>query len=228
MDPVGFAASIIALIGVLSETIKYLSAVKDASTERGAITQEAASLLPILVSLQNKVENSERLDSCSEGLKSLATEYGPLDQLRAALQQLVKKVKPGRKGIANLKDTLTWPLDKKQCEDILKKVERVKSRISLALQGDIYEVVHEIKSDTAGIDVIKGNASRLIDWGNVKERSQILTWFSPLNFFQSQQDKIRKREKDTGQWLIDLPDFQTWILGADSILCLLGNRQYTT
>ncbi|KAI4124244.1 MAG: hypothetical protein LQ338_004901 [Usnochroma carphineum] len=216
MDPINFAASVAALIGVLSKTISYLSAVKDASTERKALSQEAAGLLSVLISLQNKVEDHESLESCSEGIRILATEYGPLDQLREALKQLAQRLKPQKKGIKKFAGTLIWPFDKKQCEEMLKKVERVKSRINLALQGDIYKLVHEIKADTAGIDLVKEHMSDLHIRENMRERNDILTWFSPLNFFQSQQDKFGRRAKDTGQWLIDAPRFQNWIAGSNS------------
>ncbi|KAL8931112.1 MAG: hypothetical protein Q9208_000216 [Pyrenodesmia sp. 3 TL-2023] len=216
MDPISFTASVAALIGVLSKTISYLNAVKNASAERKALSQEAAGLLPVVISLQNKVEDHGSVESCSEGIRVLATEYGALDQLRDALSQLATILKPGKSGIKNITGTLSWPFDRKLCEEILKKIERVKSKINLALQGDIYKTVHLIKADTAGIDLVKERVSDLHIREQMRERNNILTWFSPLNFFQWQQDIFRRRAEHTGQWLIDVPAFQNWVAGSES------------
>lgn len=227
MDPISFAASVAALIGVLSKTKNYLSAVKNASAERKALFQEAAGLLPILISLQNKVEEHESFESCSEGIRVLATEYGALDQLREALSQLATILNPGRSGIKNIADSLSWQFDKKLCGEILEKIERVKSWINLALQDDIHKLVHAIKADTAGIDLVKERMSDLHIREKMKERNDVLAWFSPLNFFQWQQDIFRRRAEHTGEWLIDVPAFQSWVAGSECTLCCWGFREYT-
>lgn len=227
MDPTSFAASVAALIGVLLKTVTYLKDVKNASTERKTLSQEAAGLLSVLISLQNKVDDHESLESCSEGIRILATEYGPLDLLREALGQLAVILKPGKSGVKNMAGTFSWPFDKKLCEEILKKVERVKSRINLALQGDIHKLVHAIKADTAGINLVMEHMSNLNVKEDMRERNNILTWFSPLNFFQIQQDIFRRRAEHTGEWLIDAPAFQNWVAGWERTLCCWGFREYT-
>ncbi|KAL8830105.1 MAG: hypothetical protein Q9170_005887 [Blastenia crenularia] len=187
---------------------------------------EAADLLPILINLQDKISRSDVGRQASdepwmEGVRTLATEHGPLDQLREALEQLAVKLKP-RKNLKSVPDAFVWPLDKKRCDEILNKIERVKSRINLALQGDIHKLVHEIRSDTAGIEATKQGISDLRNRVDAKEREDTLAWFSPLNFYQSQHDMLRKREKGTGQWLIDSPEFQRWIAGSTRTLCCSG------
>lgn len=226
MDPTNFAASIVALIDALSKAIKYLRAVKNASKERKALSQETAALLPILISLQNTVEDHESLESCSEGIRILATEYGPLDLLQEALSQLATVLSPEESRMKNLAGTLTWPLDRKLCGEILKKIERGTLMINLALQGDIYKLVHEIKADTAGINLVTEHMSNLNIKEDMKERDNILTWFSPLNFFQIQQNMFWRRAKTTGEWLVDAPGFQDWLAGSVSTLCCSGIREY--
>ena len=86
--------------------------------------------------VQNKVEEENQTEPWFEGIKSLAVENGPLDQLREALEQLAKKLKP-RTGVKGVTRAWIWTLDKNYCDEILKKVERLKSRINLALQGQV-------------------------------------------------------------------------------------------
>ena len=86
----------------------------------------------MLVSLQNKVEEQSQVGPWMEGIKSLAAKNGPIDQLREALEQLAKRLKKRAAASA-----LTWTLDKKSCDEILKKIERFKTRIILAQQGQV-------------------------------------------------------------------------------------------
>ena len=57
------------------------------------------------------------------------------------------------------------------------------------------------------------------------ERRKILDWFSPLNFFKTQQDVFKKRQEDTGLWFIESPQFQDWRTGPTEILCCVGIRK---
>ncbi|KAL8940049.1 MAG: hypothetical protein Q9216_003023 [Gyalolechia sp. 2 TL-2023] len=79
-----------------------------------------------------------------------------------------------------------------------------------------------IKADTAGIGTIKEHVSELHAKDDAKRREQVLEWFSPLNFFKAQQNILRRREEDTGKWLIDLPAFQEWVAGSSRMLCCAG------
>lgn len=136
MDPVSFAASIGALIGVTAKAVKYLSTVKNASNERKTLSREATDLLQVLVRLKNQVEEPKQSEPWFENIKLLATEKGAFDQLQEALEKLAKKLKP-EKRVKNIARNFIWTLEKVECDGTLGKIERVKSRISLALQGDI-------------------------------------------------------------------------------------------
>ena len=150
MEPVGVAASLVALIGVTAKTIQYLSSVREASKERKALLREASDLLQMLVSLQNKIEDSKQSKILFNSIRTLDTENGPLDQLREALEQLSKKIKL-QKGIKNVTHAMTWALDKAGCNEVLGKIERVKSRISLALQGDILYGLSDVDHQPGGL-----------------------------------------------------------------------------
>lgn len=59
----------------------------------------------------------------------------------------------------------------------------------------------------------------------VKEWLEILHWFSPLNFFKTQQDIFARREGDTGQWITQSRDFLDWFAGPKHTLCCAGIRK---
>lgn len=135
MDPVSTVASVVTLVGVTLKTVKYVNEMKDASKERQNLSKETADLLPMLTGLRNMIEDPRRSKTSFDGVNSLVTADGPLDQLSEALKQLNKKVK-AKRGIKNFPRVLVWPLDKEECKEVLGKIERVKSLISLALEGE--------------------------------------------------------------------------------------------
>ncbi|KAI4120457.1 MAG: hypothetical protein LQ341_007542 [Variospora aurantia] len=231
MDPVSAVASVVALVGVTLKTVKYVNDMKDVSKERQSLSQESADLLQMLTRLRKMIEDPRRSTISLDGITRLLAAKGPLDQLREALEQLNKKVK-AKRGVQKYARMLVWPYVKEHCKDILDRMERVKSLISLALNGETYELLraladnnnellHAIQTDTAaGIDTIKKGVAGL--QVRVDERRRILDWLSPLNSFKTQQDILARREGDTGQWIIDSPDFCDWFAGSDRTLCCVG------
>ncbi|KAL8921943.1 MAG: hypothetical protein Q9172_003757 [Xanthocarpia lactea] len=228
MEAIGVAASLTQLIEVTVKTVKYLNSVREASKDRAGVLREASALLPLLVNLQTQVSDAKQSETWFCCIGSLAVGNGPLDQLREALAQLTKRLKP-KKGIENAARALIWTLDKAYCDELLWKIERVKSRISLALQGDTFRLAQAIKADTASLGTIGERVASIADdvtavqhSEDVQKRQAILAWFSPLNFFNTQQDLFARREEGTGQWLIDSTEFRKWTSGMDRILCCPG------
>lgn len=138
MDPVtavGLVASIIQLIDATVTAIKYLNDVKDAPKDRSKLALEATSLLVLLTDLRYKVEEVRATDPWLTAVGSLGVEKGPLEQFRDAMETLIRKLKPST-GMRRLGIGLLWSLDKKEIDDILSKIDRLKSLIGLALQSD--------------------------------------------------------------------------------------------
>lgn len=135
MEAVGVAASLAQLVDFTAKTIKYINSIKDASKERAGLLREASTLLNLLISLQTQVDEAKQSEEWFVGIRSLTVKNGPLDQLRNALEHLTDKLKPKR-GVESTIRKLVWALDKTYCEDVLQKIERAKSSITLALHGD--------------------------------------------------------------------------------------------
>ncbi|KAL8724038.1 MAG: hypothetical protein Q9166_008162, partial [cf. Caloplaca sp. 2 TL-2023] len=151
-----------------------------------------------------------------------------MNHIRAALTALAEKLEP-KSGLKNATRALVWKLDKAFCEETLRKVERAKSSINLALQGDTFELAQAIKADTESIGIIGKDVVSLSQGvenlqlnEDMKRRQDILEWFSPLNFFRTQQDIFARREEGTGQWFLDTAAFQNWLAGTDRTLCCPG------
>ncbi|RKU40803.1 hypothetical protein DL546_003127 [Coniochaeta pulveracea] len=55
-----------------------------------------------------------------------------------------------------------------------------------------------------------------------EERLKVLTWLTPTDFAAQQSDYIGRRQPGTGQWLLDSPEFQTWMLADRQTLFCPG------
>ncbi|KAL8897484.1 MAG: hypothetical protein Q9207_007196 [Kuettlingeria erythrocarpa] len=202
MEVVGLVAAVAQLIDVTTKTIKYINSVKDASPDRLRVGREASGLLQLLWDLRSQVD-ANKSDEWSRGVQSLDLEHGPIDQLREALEQLAKKLKP-KKGLKGTLRAFVWTLDKAYAQEILGKIERVKSCIVLAMQGDLIKLAQAMKAETAfisrideGVSVITSNMDKLMTAEQLQRRKSILEWLSPLNFYKSQEDIFARWEEGT-------------------------------
>jgi hypothetical protein len=48
-----------------------------------------------------------------------------------------------------------------------------------------------------------------------QERLNILAWLTPIDYAAEQSDFIKRRQAGTGKWLLESPEFQTWLCSAD-------------
>jgi hypothetical protein len=139
MDPVtivGFIASIVQLIDATSKVVKYLNSVADAPKDRVALAREASGLLPLLIDLRHRVEESRPTDPWYAGVRALGGDAGPLEQLRERLEKLARKLKP-KGGVKKVGMALRWTLDKSDIDSNISGIERLKSLVNLSLQNDL-------------------------------------------------------------------------------------------
>ncbi|KAH8684491.1 hypothetical protein BGZ60DRAFT_167023 [Tricladium varicosporioides] len=220
MDPVtavGLAASAVQLVNATTTAIKYLNDVKNAPRDRATLAREGSSLLALLTDLRYRVEEADSTSAWFVGVRSLGIENGPLDQFKDAMENLARKLKP-ETGINKFGKTLIWTLDKNEISNILSKIQRLNTLVSLALQKDHFAVSQVMKHDIAEIkdDMRKGQKN--------KETQNIINWISPLNFSAKQNDFFGRRQEGTGEWLLKNKTFRSWLDGTKRTLWCPGLR----
>ena len=223
MDPVtaiGAAASVLQLVGVACKAIKYINDIKNAPRERFHLVQELNSLYGILIELESRVDEAKVNgdDKWLSGLNSLTVKSGPIEQLGAALNSIVDKIKLASK-IKTVGRSLTWPFAKKEIAEILNQIERQKSTINFALQGDQISLAKAIKADTIQIPaLLTGVQEMQVGVTNIQDRLEaeavqdIVDWFSPLSFGDRHNDILSRRCEGTGNWLLETPEVSAWLL----------------
>ncbi|KAF5632082.1 hypothetical protein F52700_6601 [Fusarium sp. NRRL 52700] len=235
MDPitaVGLIASIAQIIDATTKVLRYLNDVKNAPKARARVAQEASLLLALLTNLRYRLEDTDAKDPWVQGVMTLGMAGGPLDQFREALEELAGKLQSS--GTAkSVGKALSWHFEKKEVDDFLNRMERLKSFIALALQGDVLDVVRAVKADTNKIpslqmDVlsVKDGVERLqiagLAQSTDKQREKILTWISTDNSRESFKNKLQQRQPGTGSWFLEDPTFQEWMTGRGKVLWCPG------
>ncbi|KAK3394931.1 nucleoside phosphorylase domain-containing protein [Podospora didyma] len=71
-----------------------------------------------------------------------------------------------------------------------------------------------VEAEQKIVDIIYGvkkDVDELVDNKRAQELQGILDWLAPIDYASQQSDFIHQRQEGTGQWLLDSPEFKTWL-----------------
>ncbi|KAH7156643.1 hypothetical protein EDB81DRAFT_867642 [Dactylonectria macrodidyma] len=217
-DPLSITASIVAVLQLTGTVVTYLNDVKEASKDRNQILLEISNTRGLLLSLKDLAERPSFDHTWDTALSKLAIPNGPLGQFKSALDQLARKMAPVTR-TRTVGRALCWPFQKREVEETLQTIERLKSLIMLGLQRDytrLSESIHEDLRDVArGVNDLQSRAA-------ADQRMKLIAWLSPLNFWPKQADVFSKRLERTGEWLLECGEFKTWLNGTGQTLWCHG------
>ena len=129
-------ASIIAILQLTTTLTNYIYNVRNASKEQATLAIETSNLCSLLISLRFQVEAARSDDPWFNQVKMLGIHNGPLDQFKDILEMMVQRLSSSRKR-DQIRSVLTWKFTKLEIETALKRIERLKSLVSCALNGDL-------------------------------------------------------------------------------------------
>jgi hypothetical protein len=136
MDPLSLTGSIIAILQLTSTFTNYINNARNATKEQAQLAVEASNLYTSLTKLRFRVEGARSDDPWFDQVRLLGAENGPLDQFKDVLETMVNELPSSRKR-DQIKSVLLWKFTKKEVENALARMERLKSLISCALTNDL-------------------------------------------------------------------------------------------
>ncbi|KAF2470523.1 ankyrin [Lindgomyces ingoldianus] len=214
MDPLSVTASIIAILQLSSKVGCYLNDVKDVSKDRAKCAIEAANLNSLLTTLRFRLEEGRSNTPWHTAVRALATENGPLDQFKQALEELQSKLTGGTK-MKKVGDALIWKFKKEEISSILDRMERLKTLVEIALQMDHYKLSQAIKEECSLIrahaSTINSGLETIRQAQGDARHSELVKWISTTDYPAQQSDIIGRREEGTGQWFLSAPEFARWL-----------------
>ena len=134
-DPLGTTASIIAIIQLSSDIVKYINGVSGATKERKRLRDGVRACEFILQQLKDDADDIEEGKAWSETINALEGTDAPLGRLSVALNVVKAKLEP-KSGLEKTLTSLKWPFNEKEVEKIISSIEREKMLLQLALTND--------------------------------------------------------------------------------------------
>ncbi len=96
--------------------------------------------------------------------------------------------------------------NKKQLSELIQAVQAHSSESEghfSKLENDL-ELIHSSQADLH--DGLTGLRSQNDNREALEEKTAILNWLTPIDYFPQQSDLIRQRQPGTGQWILDSPE----------------------
>ena len=131
MDPLSITASIIAVLELNGTLMNYANSVRHAPKERTRFAREASNMYALLTNLRFRMEDAHSGDPWFDQVKLLGAPSGVFDQFKLILERLVAKIHSN-----STLSNLIWKFEKREIEEALMLLERLKTFVSLALTND--------------------------------------------------------------------------------------------
>jgi hypothetical protein len=206
MDVVSAIASIIALVQLADRIVDlsstYIGHAKGAEKEISEIITTIAGLKGFLVFLEKFIDsaNPDRLSA----LLSQCQPNGPLDLCTKLMEEIESKLKSKKAGIGK---ALVWPFQRKDIVECLEFIEKYKSSLSLAMQGDTLQA-------TLTIEPAVKDIQRHV---HTQAEKDVLKWLNKVDPFANHSAARAKWEPGTGEWFISSHEFTSWMLPGRSL-----------
>ena len=241
MDPLSVTASIIAVLQATSTVISicydFRAAIKNAPRVLTSILDEAKDLRSVLETLETLVHKAngpetwtlqhrpvfELICKPDEGpLAACLEELTKLESLLAISQQGARPVSIRRAFLSSL----GWTLKESDAKLCLRRIERCKSTLNLAITADdatiakkILEMTIYLDTTAHGInenvkDLLKNQGSRYDN----ERKQDLLRWLSPLHPVETHDSIAQGHQDGTSEWFLESEDFHDWLSASQSCL----------
>ena len=228
-DPLSIIGGIAAILQTSSTISSLIKTVKGASEDRQKLLGEINAAAALCQTLLDYAEIDPRPWTQTFQLLCVSRN-GPIEQFRAIVDFLQKKLKPAhnleldhkresgfpsvphRTHITSWAQSLKWPFTKEEVKQTIKEIERLKSLFTVALTNDSVLLTAAMREEVAyvskGVDVIRDNQES-------EKRKQSLARLSTIDFEAAHHDVSSNRVVGSGHWILNSEEFRAW-LDSDS------------
>ncbi|KAI1735944.1 hypothetical protein F4680DRAFT_276207 [Xylaria scruposa] len=144
MEPLSTTTSIIAILQLSSDVVKYIIGATGATKARRSLREEILSCELVLLQLQDHADDPDEGTVWSDKIKTLQGPGLPLDRFGIALRVLKAQLEP-KNGWKKALTALKWPFDEKEVEKLISAIHRERSLLHLALTNNCVKLIEEIK-----------------------------------------------------------------------------------
>jgi hypothetical protein len=206
MDVVSAISSIIALVQLADRIVDlssdYILHAKGAGKESSQIITTITGLKGFLEFLEKFVDSAD-----ADRLSALLLQCqpnGPLDLCTKLMEEIESKLKAKK---VEMGKALVWPFQRKDIVESLEFIEKYKSSLSLAMQGDTLQATLAIEPAVKDIQ----------DHVHTQAEKDVLRWLYKVDPFSNHWAARAKWEPGTGEWFVSSHEFTSWMLPERSL-----------
>ncbi|KAF8207721.1 ankyrin repeat-containing domain protein [Mycena galopus ATCC 62051] len=193
-DPLGTIATILQLVQTVIDIRNHIEDFRNAPREQQKLLMEMDALCPLLEELKTRIAGHK-----ADGIVKQMN--GPLVLFKLTMQQFTEKFQPESGLFSEFSKRLRWTVrDKQEAKEYLVKFEQFKSLLNSWLLINLWDIAQQHRQDDSAMLL-------------AAERTEIIDWLCPINFFLRHADISRVRQEGTGLWLLSHPGFQEWKSG---------------
>lgn len=223
MDPVSIVSGIGGLIQltdlVMSRTWPFLKELKNQREEISKLLAEVASLGGVLHSIHLLEQgcaiqiDQEDILNCQQILEEL------WDKLRKGDNSSHGK----RDQVKQFAYQLYFPYERVEMQQILERLERLKSTFNLALTAESIACQIDVKADVKAIKEELFRQKEIEAKIEINEaRKKVLEFFGRVSPRENHAMSMKLRHEGTGLWLLREPSFNRWLHNWGSHIWLYG------
>jgi Cdc6-like AAA superfamily ATPase len=239
MDPLSIAGSIAGVVGIADAAFRalttFIRAVKNADADAQQLGKEIGILCGTLHSLFLLADALE----CHDDETAVSPQMYHVSSCSALLGRIEKQLDaakitsdPGKR-LRRLGQQLAWPFSTKETKELLADVQRHQTHFHRALSANSLRVLLNGLSRQddiqRGLSELDGKVEALRKSVDVEasirvsvERRQVISHFMTVNPEEQYQASRRLRHPLTGQWIVHVPEFKSWLERPASKLWLSG------
>ncbi|KAJ7336849.1 hypothetical protein DFH08DRAFT_749112, partial [Mycena albidolilacea] len=234
-ETLGLVTSILQLVDTALTAREYIEDFRHAPQEQQKLLSEMDNLQPLLTELRNRIEDNPT-SRIIEQIQS------PLSDFQSTMKQFTEKLRPGAGLRSTFSKRLKWAMwSKTEAKEYLEKFEQFKSLLNSWLLLNLWDIGQQNHREQSGqqnallrsvdnvASVVNLHQKTVTDIETEHqrqlksaERTQIIEWLSPINFFLRHADISQAREPGTGEWLLADPRFQHWKSSSGSTIWCHG------
>jgi hypothetical protein len=245
MDPLSIAASSIAIVDFLKESIRHIKDVIAADKDRQVLRERLDYVDTVTKSLDTllKSERNHPGQSWMLLLDPNENEKSPLKGLKLAVEKLINALDPKNSVWRHKIKNLDWHNEKDDLEALFVEINGFCAGIGAILVAANIEISRNAYSVASETNLIRKKMAAEFDLDREEtrkaqeqtmrlqvekekrreeaERKEIERWLSPLDF-QARQREILDTSARTGKHFIESPEFLNWEDGGVRLLRCYG------
>lgn len=237
-EALGLASSIVALVqlsaSVYSATSKFYRQAKEAKSKISALATQTRNLSGVLHSL-SLLTSAPLFDDVGAAVPDFRDTY--IDSCRTTLHNIKRKLEKAEADLDSgshkrlITRSLKWPFDSQETTDLITELSQHQNILQLALSAEtmshLLQCLANTNSIAKSIDGLHRKVDRKASIDTRAEltarRKEIVQFFLKVNPEQYLQDCRKRRQENTGRWLVERDQtFRDWIDSTGSQIWLSG------